>query len=725
MSSESHLETSTPTGGEPAIDWTDKIMRSGWLPALVGALCYLFSLGGGFVRDDPAIIESNPRVKQLTDARAIWLTDWWATYVEPGADSPSPLRDRLYRPLSLFTFAVQYSLHGMTPWAFHLANVLMHALMCRLVWRLAQRIINDRAIASVAAMIFAVHPIHAEAVCELVGRAEILVAIGLTTGLLAATPASGLPGIARTCGAAFAFFLALLAKESAICYLPFVAALWIHRRGRSAEKDFWLAVLARLPILLLPVLAYFWLRYVALEGQFIRPELTSVLLNPLKDTSALERLNGVLIILGHYARLMLVPLNLSSDYSYAIVDPRAGVSAMTVLGAAVAVGAIVLAGRWAVAAMRVRPRVPMSVYGLLAVLFLGSYALISNVFVLIGVSLGERLFYWPSVPVCIGLGILLVRAARLAQSRRTALIWQGAISVILILFAARAALRCLDWRSPYELYRSDHAAYPQNVRNAQNYARQLIFMCSQMPKSQQRDQWLIEADGALAKALTLHPNYPQALQQRGLAAEMRGETGRAIQYYEMALQFGEEPTARARLGMLRGGGPAGDAQLAEFERRMQANPNDPAAYIEAGRFMLARRNGPQAFSYFESAANLAPDSAAAVGGCAQALLIQGKHAAALPFLEKAVELDPRDWRSHTNLMAVTIRSDPARALKHAKAAVELQPGDFTALANCAEAHVANGDKDAALQCFQDALKALSAGDPNRASIEARIAQIQK
>ena len=619
----------------------NKSLRSGWFPALIGALCYLFSLGGGFVRDDPAIIENNPRVKQLTDLRAIWLTDWWASYVEPGADGPSSLRDRLYRPLSLFTFAVQYSLHGMTPWAFHLANVLMHALMCRLVWRLAQRIIDDPAIASVAAMIFAVHPIHAEAVCELVGRAEILVAIGLTTGLLAATPANGLPGMTRTFGAALAFFLALLAKESAICYLPFLAAMWIHRRDRVAGRDFWRGVLARLPILLLPLIAYFWMRYVALDGQLIRPVLTSVLLNPLKDTTALERLNGVLIILGHYARLMLTPVKLSSDYSYAIVDPRAGASAMTVLGAAVAIGSIVLAGRWLFEAMRGRPGATMPGYGLLAVLFLGSYALISNVFVLIGVSLGERLFYWPSVPACIALGILSVHTIRAAQSRRAALDWQAAVTIVLISFAGRAALRSLDWRSPYELYRSDHAAYPQNVRNAQNYARQLIFMCSQMPKSQQRDQWLMEADGALAKALALHPNYPQALQQRGLAAEMRGEAGKAVQYYEMALQFGEEPTAQARLRVLRGGGVAGDARIAEFERRIQANPNDADAYIEAGRAMLARRNGPQAFSYFESAAKVAPDSAAAVGGCAQALLIQGKHVEALPYLEKAVELDPR------------------------------------------------------------------------------------
>lgn len=710
---------------ETSPDWALKVLRSGWLPAAIGAICYLFSLGGGFVRDDPAIIETNPRVKELMNWRAIWLTDWWATYVEPGATAPSPLRDRLYRPLSLFTFAVQYSLHGMTPWAFHLANVLMHALMCQLVWRLTHRVIDDPAIASIAALIFAVHPIHAEAVCELVGRAEILVAIALASGLLAATPASGLPSIARTFGASLAFFLALLAKESAICYAPFLVALWVQRCERFAGSGFWRGVLVRVPILLLPIIGYFSLRYFALEGQLIRPELTSVLLNPLKDTTLLQHLNGVLIILGNYARLMLTPVKLSSDYSYAIVDPRGGMNVMTLVGATVAVGSFMLAGRWLIAALRWRSGATPSVYGLLAVLFLSSYALISNVFVLIGVSLAERLFYWPSVPVCIALGIFVMRAMRSAATGRGALAWQLALTVGLIFFAGRAALRSLDWRSPYELYRSDHETYPRNARNAQNYGRQLNFMGSQMPKSAQRESWLAQADQALATALAVHPNYPQALQQRGLNAELRGETIKAIQYYEMALQFGEEPTSTGRLNALRGGGSAAEGKLAELERRIGANSNDIDAHIEAGRLMLAQRNGSRAFAFFEAAAKAAPDHAAAIGGCAQALLIQGQRDAAIPYLEKAIELDPRDWRSHTNLMAVTIRSNPVKALKHAKIAVELQPGDFTALANCAEAYVANNDKQAALRCFNDALRILPADDPNRASIEARIAQVQK
>jgi hypothetical protein len=76
-----------------------------WLPATVGALCFLNTLGNDFTYDDIYIVKDNPRVRTLTNFRAIWLSDWWKPHGRQ-ALIPAPNRDRLYRPLTLFACAL-------------------------------------------------------------------------------------------------------------------------------------------------------------------------------------------------------------------------------------------------------------------------------------------------------------------------------------------------------------------------------------------------------------------------------------------------------------------------------------------------------------------------------------------------------------------------------------------------------------------------------------------
>lgn len=106
-----------------------------WLPTLMGALCLANSLSNRFAYDDHPLIVDNPRIQALTNLRDIWLSDWW--YPAQGSSQADPQRDRLYRPLTLFTFALNHAVHELHPTGYHLVNVLLHAATCLLVWHLA------------------------------------------------------------------------------------------------------------------------------------------------------------------------------------------------------------------------------------------------------------------------------------------------------------------------------------------------------------------------------------------------------------------------------------------------------------------------------------------------------------------------------------------------------------------------------------------------------------
>src|SRR5262249_24103169 len=100
-------------------------------------------------------------------ASSYWPRDW-------GGDG--------YRPLTVLAFKIEYALGHGSPVVFHAANIALYALASVLVFQLARRLLPLWAAWTTAAL-FAVHPVHGEAVANVVGQSELLV--GIT--LLAAT----------------------------------------------------------------------------------------------------------------------------------------------------------------------------------------------------------------------------------------------------------------------------------------------------------------------------------------------------------------------------------------------------------------------------------------------------------------------------------------------------------------------------------------------------------
>lgn len=115
-------------------------------------------------------ILSNADVLPSTPLSSIWKNDFWGTAINSSNSHGS------YRPVSIISFRLNYLISGFKPWSYHAVNVCLHAIATYLVYALGRIILPPPAHIS-AALLFAVHPVHCEAVASVVGRADILASI--------------------------------------------------------------------------------------------------------------------------------------------------------------------------------------------------------------------------------------------------------------------------------------------------------------------------------------------------------------------------------------------------------------------------------------------------------------------------------------------------------------------------------------------------------------------
>ena len=188
------------------------------LPAILAAVAalaiYSITLGGTYVYDD-VIVHEDPRFTHTN----LWPQFWTRAYMPDAVD-------KLYRPLTCLSFAVEYSIHGDRPWAYHLINILLHAGAAAAVAELARRLRSDFARRSLPAFCLQIHPVHVEAASPpgWWDRPKLLCTLAMVVAMIlflrAMTPA-------RAAGICGSLAVAILSKEqinSSACGAAGIAA---------------------------------------------------------------------------------------------------------------------------------------------------------------------------------------------------------------------------------------------------------------------------------------------------------------------------------------------------------------------------------------------------------------------------------------------------------------------------------------------------------------------
>jgi hypothetical protein len=123
-------------------------------------LVYGNTLVNDFTMDDGLYVANNPQVT-APSVRALFTANKFSN---------------VFRPVTFATLALNQALNGGKPFGFHLFNLMLHAAVTWLLYLLLLAILgtspHSKTVAFVASLLFAVHPIHTEAVASVVGRAE-------------------------------------------------------------------------------------------------------------------------------------------------------------------------------------------------------------------------------------------------------------------------------------------------------------------------------------------------------------------------------------------------------------------------------------------------------------------------------------------------------------------------------------------------------------------------
>lgn len=372
----------------------------------VAAVVYLGALWNGFALDDHPIIQLNPLTHSWSGIWRAFAHSYW----------PEAAGGEFYRPLPIASYALDGTLTTGATWWFHLVNLLWHIAVSVAVAMLAGHWRGEKG-GLVAGLLFAVHPVHVEAVANVIGRAEVMAAL---FGLLAVYSALAWRSVAWS--TAF-LVLGMLCKENAAVVPGLVVWGWIlgldrpPRPRMAAFVAAWVAAIA----------ACFTARWFVLHGYMGRGDLAQFIGADFMST----RLTAV-AGLADAARLLVFPLHLRIDFSPAErtlvtspLDPRflAGLGYTVGL-----VALLILAWR--------RGRT-MEAFGLGWIAI--AYLPVANLLVPIGVLIADRALYFPSVGLALAAGAWL---SRLQPARGTII-----VSVLVAAGALRTALRVPVWRN--------------------------------------------------------------------------------------------------------------------------------------------------------------------------------------------------------------------------------------------------------------------------------------
>jgi len=592
---------------------SDKVLIS--LLIFISLLCYGNMLLNGFVYDDDQQILQNPYVKSWHYLPQIFGTTVWSFVGQAGATN-------YYRPLMTLSFLVLWQVFGQLPFGFHLFSILVNTLVVYLVLEAGYKLFNDRRIAWISALIFAVHPVHTEPVAWIAALPDLEATffILLAFSLLATR---GEFNWKRSLEVQASFLLALLCKEPALMFgvlaIVFLHGVRIDRESIPTTRK----ILEDLPFCIIG-LCYLGLRIV-LFGK-----VAPVLQHP--NLSWPQAIYSGFSLIYDYARLLVWPAHLSAFH---VFHPSNSPGDPHVL-AGVAISALAITGM-----LILHRKNPPAAF---AILWMGvTLGPVLNARWMAANVLAERYLYLPSVGFCWLVGWCAVQTWEALAGLTTPLrALRFAVTTLLLAVAAlgfaKTILRNTDWRNDMTLYTRTLATDPDAHVIRSNLGG-VYFDLGQDERAGQ--EWEIALAGKPDNVVTMNA-LGMLYTQQGKYVEARAMFQRAIgakplwgpehYNYGLLLQKMGEP----------------DRALEEFRSAVQLSPLDATARRRYGEALLATGNLDEAAVQLKSAIDLEP-SLEALQGLTQVYLQMEKYDQAETQLRRIVEEYPFDSAAHFQL----------------------------------------------------------------------------
>ncbi|MDR2979441.1 MAG: tetratricopeptide repeat protein [Bacteroidales bacterium] len=649
------------------------------LPPILICMAILLVYGNtltlDYALDDRLVIYQNDYTLMGFDGvKDVMTNDGFAGYF---GKSDNLVTGGRYRPLAQLTFILEYELFGKSiheqvgmnkatqneqlfidvnlPVVSHLGNILCYILLCLLIYVVLSKIfpVGENAkwyfsLSFLATLLFALHPIHTEAVANIKGRDEILSMLGGMGTLYFVLQHISKRNWIYLLLSFFTLSFGLLAKENAITFIAIIPLVLYFSKKEILKSD-WIVTL--IPSLL-AIILFLIARYMVLGGWMPTDETNTILNNPFIESTTAQYIATVIFTWGIYLNLLIFPHPLTHDYYPRQIEITSFANPWVIILTIFFVFIVV----YAVKALKKRDVVS---FGIL--FFIIIFSIVSNLFINIGTFMNERFLFTPLLGFTI---ILTYYFIKLFDIKKIKVLSPIVLSLLILFYTGKTISRNRVWHDDFTLFSTDvqvsHHSIKCNVSAGGSYLEKY--------KKEERSADLKKAEKYLYKAFTLDKtSYYANL--------LLGETYFFLEQYDLsymhyknaAILKPEDKMAaeNAQISLLK----MEAAQLENANKQLDAgnvkeamaivndylSNNVPSAYaynLKGRIFGMGMQNLDSSIVYLMKALELIPDYSSALENLGVAYAIKGDFDKAMHYLQHAHEADPENAAIIQNITRV-------------------------------------------------------------------------
>jgi tetratricopeptide (TPR) repeat protein len=552
----------------------------------ITAIVYFNSLSNGFVYDDLGTIVENTHIKRLGNYFSSFYNQ---SYFKISGGEAT------YRPVATLSYYLLYAFSDVNPFGYRLFSFALHIFNVILAYLLVDAFSGNKRVAVIAGLLFACHPVNAEAVNGISYNEDLLAAFFFFLAVLfymRLQPAAPRPGYIFFMLSLLFFLLGLLSKEMAIT-LPATLVLYdIILREPVSGKISLKRVLA-----VLQDRKYFYAGYLGVSFFYLWVRFF-VLYNPEEVETQIwgrliDRIVYLPVIFLKYIKLSLFPFPLNADYVFSyptrFLDPLPLISLFVVLGLVF----------YSFFALKNQKAVAFGIGWFFMTLF-PVYNLIQ-----IYNPFAERYLYIPLLGFCLVIAIFLEALLSRISVSRAGILRIFVVACVVGAYSLITINRNRDWKDSYSLWTQTLKVEPDSFRAHGNLAR--VYQKRGMLDASMRE---------VKKTLELNPTDFKA-------------------YYNLGVVSGEQ-------------GFAAEA-ISAYQKTIAMNPRFKNAHFNLGTIYKAQNRLEPAKQAFKRVVEIDPDDIEARNNLGVIYAMQGKLDAAIIEWQRVLALDPANPDAQANI----------------------------------------------------------------------------
>ncbi len=581
---------------------------------IIGFVFYANSFKNEYALDDGILVQKNDYVlKGFAGIPTILTTDSYDSFYRQ-MNAKQQLSGGRYRPLSVVTFAIEEQFFGSkekvkpaddVAFVRHVVNVVLYILSIVILLYFLQNFIfrENPLVAFITCFIFLIHPLHTEVVANVKSRDEILSFTFIILTFISAFRYRETKNKKQLLSALCFYFLAYLSKEYAITLLLLIPMLLVLVKGDAVKESIYFTI----PFLVITVLYLFLrLKIVGVGSTIENPD---VLNSPFKFATNSEKWATKIEILNHYLRLLLYPDPLSSDYSYNSIPYKNFGNILVWLSIVIHISMI-----WCTVWLFKKRNI--LAFGL--AFYLLHLALISNLLLNIGATMGERLVYHSSLGFAMAIALLanwLLKKIAAEKIRNSVSIALGCI--ILIWCGTKTIARNAEWKNDTILFIADAKKVPYSALVNGNAGKAYIDL-SEKPENKAQEKELVEkAIFHLSRAVDVHKQYVNGYLNLGVAYFKLKDYDKTKEVWEIARQlYPNNPYVLRNFGLLAAtyynqamtfGPKEPEKAIVYLNKSLEIDPSNVNAWYDLGGAYYTLNNYQMARQAWAKAVELKPD----------------------------------------------------------------------------------------------------------------------